>query len=75
MILKKLHKEAEGIDRKLWVILFLISIESICMAFIFYELYNGKNQIWIISFYTLLLLMNVSIFEIYKKSITGEKIK
>ena len=38
VILKKLHKEAEGIDRKLWVILFLISIESICMAFIFYEL-------------------------------------
>lgn len=75
VILKKLHKEAEGIDRKLWVILFLISIESICMAFIFYELYNGKNQIWIISFYTLLLLMNVSIFEIYKKSIYSLKLE
>ena len=45
------------------------------MAFIFYELYNGKNQIWIISFYTLLLLMNVSIFEIYKKSIYSLKLE
>lgn len=69
VILKRIPKETDGLERKLWMILFFISVESAFMAFAFYELCKGRYQFWGLSFYVLLLMMNVEIFEIYNKLI------
>lgn len=67
VILKKVQKETDGINPKLWRIVCLISVESIFLAFAFYDFCRGKNQLWGISFYVVLLMMNVTVFEIYNQ--------